>query len=64
MIRRRTGAKPSLTNTAFDHAEEFKDNLKAEIEALDDSIKAIDKEVEESTVTRKAVICYVGNSKQ
>ena len=43
MIRRRTGAKPSLTITAFDDAEELIANLKAEIEALDDSIKAVDK---------------------
>jgi septal ring factor EnvC (AmiA/AmiB activator) len=40
--------------TAIDDASESITNLKAEIEALDDGIKALDKEVGDATETRKA----------
>jgi chromosome segregation ATPase len=51
--------KKTLTNeesdleTAIDDATESIGNLKAEIESLDDGIRALDKEVEEATETRK-----------
>jgi len=46
------GEKSDL-ETSIDDAEESITNLKAEIEALDDGIKALDKEVGDATGTRK-----------
>merc|ERR1719443_162699 len=45
--------KVSDLETAIDDATESITNLKAEIEALDDGIRALDKEVEDATETRK-----------
>merc|ERR1719399_396544 len=45
--------KVSDLETAIDDASESITNLKAEIEALDDGIRALDKEVEEATEQRK-----------
>merc|ERR1719345_41512 len=45
--------KVSDRETAIDDASESVSNLKAEIEALDDGIRALDKEVADATETRK-----------
>ena len=59
--------KVSDLETAIDDASESVSNLKAEIEALDDGIRALDKEVAEATGNRKEehddfTATYAGNA--